>query len=57
MRHELVGNQVIAIDHGIEESVEDELKITIIDENDNFVAKTRLSLKQKQKTRQSITPS
>ena len=57
MRHELVGNQVIAIDHGIEESVEDELKITIMDENDNFVAKTRLSLKQKQKTRQSIAPS
>ena len=28
-----------------------------MDENDNFVAKTRLSLKQKQKTRQSITPS
>ena len=52
VRHELVGNEIVAVDHGAE-GVDEELMITIMDDNDNFVAKPVNNKKQVQQHKSS----
>ena len=39
VRHELVGFEIVQVDHGVVADIDDDLMITILDDNDNFLPK------------------